>query len=79
MSDAFWQMRTVRYQSRGIGWPERTGIAIEDLVSRHGAEAGAMERTLARLNAGFGGPIGYLRGIGMEDATMERLRARLLE
>jgi protein-tyrosine phosphatase len=59
-------------------YSERTGIAIEDLVSRHGAEAGAMERTLARLNAEFGGPVGYLRGLGLTDATMERLRARLL-
>lgn len=56
----------------------RSGISIEDLVSRHGAEAAAMERTLARVNAGFGGPIAYLRSQGLSESTMDRLRERLL-
>ena len=60
-------------------YSRRSGITVEDLVSRHGAEAGAMVRTLARVEAEFGGPIAYLRGLGMGDGTMERLRERLLE
>jgi protein-tyrosine phosphatase len=59
-------------------YSQRSGISVEDLVSRHGAQAEAMERTLARVQAEFGGPIAYLRGLGMDEETMERLRQQLL-
>jgi hypothetical protein len=37
-----------------------------------------MQRTLAMIDGEHGSPEGYLRAIGVNEATLDRVRARLL-
>ena len=54
------------------------GLTREEFSAMHAADPDAMARTLARLDREYGSPEGYLRAIGVDDATLARVRARLL-
>lgn len=59
----------------GVDDPERLA-----LIDRHRpSPASAMLGTLERLAERHGGAAGYLRGVGVAEAELERIRERLLE
>jgi protein-tyrosine phosphatase len=57
---------------------EARGIARTDFARLLGAEPGILMPALEHLDARYGGALAYLHGSGVEDATIARLRERLV-
>jgi hypothetical protein len=49
------------------------------MIRLAGIPAEAMSEFLEGLDARWGGPLGYLRSIGVDDETMEAVRQAFLE
>ncbi len=69
--------RHVDYLERIGGLPE--GMDREAMVRAAGIPAQAMGEFLDGLDARYGGPIGYLRSIGIGDDVMEAVREAFLQ
>jgi protein-tyrosine phosphatase len=54
------------------------GLTREEFTAMHASAPDSMQRTLAMIDAEHGSPEGYLRAIGVDEATLDRVRARLL-
>ena len=54
------------------------GLTRAEFSAMHASAPESMRRTLAMIDAEHGSPEGYLRAIGVDDATLDAVRARLL-
>ncbi len=75
---------TNRDVSRQVDFLERAGVLPEgmtraDMMHAAGVPEDAMRDFLDGLEARWGGPLGYLRSIGIDDKTMDAVRAAFLE
>ncbi len=58
-------------------WTVAAGVAMPGDLSRHLPRAEVIAAVLARLDDEHGGAAGWLRGNGLDEATLHRLRTRL--
>lgn len=69
--------RQAAFIERTTGFPE--GISREDMIRLAGVPENAMRDFLDGLESRWGGPLGYLEGIGVSDDTMAAVRQAFLE
>ena len=69
--------RHADFIENSTGFPE--GMNREAMIHAAGVPVDAIGDFLDGLQARWGGPIGYLRGIGITDATMEAVREAFLD
>lgn len=69
--------RQVEFLERTVGLPE--GVSREAMIELAGVPERAMGDFLEGLDQRWGGPLGYLRSIGVGDDTFERVREQFLE
>lgn len=69
--------RQADFVENTVGYPE--GMDRELLMHHAGVPEDAMRDFLDGLEERWGGPLGYLRSIGISDATMETIRQEFLE
>jgi hypothetical protein len=58
-------------------WTAAAGREMPDDLTPHLPRAEVIATVLARLDDEHGGAVGWLRANGLDDASLERLRARL--
>ena len=69
--------RQADFVEQTTGYPEGMGRA--DMLRAAGVPESALGDFLAGLDDQYGGPIEYLRSIGISDATLDAVRAHFLE
>jgi protein-tyrosine phosphatase len=69
--------RQVEFLERTVGLPE--GIGREAMIELAGVPEHAMRDFLDGLDERWGGALGYLRSIGVDEATFDQVREQFLE
>ena len=70
-------LRHVDFVERDEGLPE--GFTRQEMIRRAGVPAEAIGEFLDELERKYGGPLQYLRGIGVSDDRQNAIREVLLE
>jgi hypothetical protein len=70
-------VRQVDFIEAKVGFPE--GVDRELMMHHAGVPEDAMGEFLDGLDAGWGGPLEYLRSIGISEASMAAVRREFLE